>query len=126
MELAWFAERISKGNIFGGSVEDDLLGVAGCWPREGAKVSHKAGLWGMYVSARARNLGLGQRLMEAVVDHATGRFEQLQLSVASENEAAHRLYQKMGFSEYGREMKALKQDGRYMDEILMVRFLGRD
>ena len=80
----------------------------------------------MYVSARARNLGLGQRLMEAVVDHATGRFEQLQLSVASENEAAIRLYQKMGFSEYGREMKALKQDGRYMDEILMVRFLGRD
>ena len=67
--------------------------------------------------------GLGQRLMEAVVAHATGRVEQLQLGVGSDNKAARRLYEKMGFSEYGREMKALKQDGRYFDEILMVRFL---
>ena len=126
MGLDWFAERITKGNVFGGFVEDDLVGVAGYRPHEGAKVSHKAGFWGMYVSARARNLGLGQRLMEAVVDHATGRVEQLQLGVASDNEAAIRLYSKMGFAEYGREMKALKQDGRYSDEILMVRFLGRD
>jgi RimJ/RimL family protein N-acetyltransferase len=49
--------------------------------------------------------------------------EHLLLSVVSENEAAHRLYQKLGFSEYGREMKALKLGGRYLDEILMVRFL---
>jgi hypothetical protein len=29
----------------------------------------------------------------------------------------------MGFSEYGREMKALKHRQRHFDEILMVRFL---
>jgi ribosomal protein S18 acetylase RimI-like enzyme len=126
MGLDWFAMRITKGNIFGGFVGANLVGVAGYWPQEGAKVSHKAGFWGMYVSARARNLGLGERLMEAVVDHATGRVEQLQLSVASDNGPAIRLYRKMGFAEYGREMKALKQDGCYSDEILMVRFLGRD
>ena len=124
MPIAWFEERIVKGNIFGGFVGDELLGVAGYWPQEGTKVSHKAGLWGMYVRAPARNLGLGRRLVEAVINHATGRVEQLQLGVASDNQAAYRLYKKMGFSEYGREMKALKQDGRYFDEILMVRFLA--
>jgi ribosomal protein S18 acetylase RimI-like enzyme len=124
--LDWFAERITRGNIFGGFLGDDLVGVADYRPQEGTKVRHKAGFWGMYVSARARNLGLGQRLIEAIVDHATGRVEQLQLSVASDNEAAIRLYRKMGFAEYGREMKALKQDGRYSDETLMVRFLVRD
>jgi RimJ/RimL family protein N-acetyltransferase len=123
MSLAWFEERIVKGNIFGGFVEGELIGVAGYWPQEGAQVCHKAGFWGMYVRASARNFGLGQRLMEAVVAHATGRVEQLQLGVGSDNKAARRLYEKMGFSEYGREMKALKQDGRYIDEILMVRFL---
>jgi ribosomal protein S18 acetylase RimI-like enzyme len=124
MPLSWFEERIPKGNIFGAFIDGELLGVAGYWVQEGAKVSHKAALWGMYVRPKARNAGLGRRLVQTVIDHASGQVELLQLSVASDNEAAHRLYQKMGFSEYGREMKALKQDGRYFDEILMVRFLA--
>jgi ribosomal protein S18 acetylase RimI-like enzyme len=126
MPLNWFAERIVTGNVFGGFARDELLGVAGYRPQEGAKVSHKAAFWGMYVRKTARGSGLGQRLIEAIVDHATGRVELLQLGVATGNEAAIRLYQKTGFSEYGREMKALKEGGRYFDEILMVRFLGRD
>ena len=123
MPLAWFAERIVAGNVFGAFVRGELLGVAGYWPREGAKESHKAILWGMYVRSAARGTGLGERLIDAVVKHATGRVELLQLGVATGNAAALRLYIKTGFSEYGREMKALKQDGRYSDEILMVRFL---
>jgi len=126
MPLDWFETRIVNGNIFGAFVDDALVGVAGYWPQEGAKVGHKAGFWGMYVSRSARKLGLGRRLMEAVIAHATGRVEQLQLGVGADNEAARRLYQRMGFAEYGREMKALKQGGRYIDEILMVRFLQRD
>jgi RimJ/RimL family protein N-acetyltransferase len=124
MPLAWFEERLTKGNVFGAFTSGELLGVAGYRVQEGAKVNHKATLWGMYVRHGGRNAGLGQRLIEAIVDHASGRVELLQLSVASGNEAAHRLYQKMGFSEYGREMKALKQDGQYFDEILMMRFLA--
>jgi RimJ/RimL family protein N-acetyltransferase len=123
MPLSWFEERIVKGNILGAFAADELVAVAGYWPQEGAKVKHRAALWGMYVRPAARNSGLGRRLVEAVVNHASGRVEHLLLSVVSENEAAHRLYQKLGFSEYGREMKALKLGGRYLDEILMVRFL---
>ena len=123
MELSWFAERIVKGNVFGALVGGELVGVAGYWPQGGAKESHKATLWGMYVRFSARGSGLGRHLIEAVVEHATGRVEQLQLGVATGNAAALRLYIKSGFSEYGREMKALKQDSRYIDEILMVRFL---
>ena len=126
MQLDWFAERIVKGNVFGAFEGDQLLGVAGYWPQEGAKVSHKAALWGMYVRKSARRSGLGQRLIAAVADHATERVELLQLSVASDNEAAVRLYRKTGFLEYGRELKALKDGERYFDEILMVRFLARD
>ena len=57
------------------------------------------------------------------MNHASTRVEQLQLSVVSANEAAFGLYRNMGFSEYGREMKALKHNGQYFDEILIVRFL---
>jgi RimJ/RimL family protein N-acetyltransferase len=47
----------------------------------------------------------------------------VQLAVVSENEAALRLYEAVGFVEYGYEKRALKQDGRYFDEVLMVKFL---
>ena len=65
MPLSWFEERIVKGNIFGALAGGELLGVAGYWPQEGTKVSHKAGFWGMYVRKPARRSGLGQRLVEA-------------------------------------------------------------
>jgi ribosomal protein S18 acetylase RimI-like enzyme len=124
MPLAWFEERLTMGNVFGAFIDGELLGVAGYRPQEGAKEAHKATLWGMYVSPSARHAGLGRGLIEAIVAHASGRVEQLKLVVTGGNDAAHRLYQKMGFSEYGREMKALKLDGRYLDEILMIRFLA--
>jgi RimJ/RimL family protein N-acetyltransferase len=47
----------------------------------------------------------------------------VQLTVVSENEVARRLYGAMGFVEYGYEKRALKQDGRYYDEVLMAKFL---
>ena len=47
----------------------------------------------------------------------------LQLSLVSENVEARRLYESFGFVEYGVEKNALKQDGRYYDEILMAKDL---
>ena len=50
--------------------------------------------------------------------------EQLPLDVCDINRAAHALYLAAGFVEYGRAPQALKHEGRYEDEILMVKFLG--
>jgi RimJ/RimL family protein N-acetyltransferase len=77
----------------------------------------------MYIRPAARNAGLGKKLVASVLDHARGRVEMVQLTVVSENEDARRLYSAMGFVEYDFEKRALKQDGRYYDEVLMVRFL---
>ena len=123
MPISRFEERMLTSSVFGAFVDAELLGVAGYRRQDGAKESHKAVLWGMYVQPKGRNCGLGQALIEAIVAHASGSVEQLKLVVAASNEAAHRLYRKLGFSEYGREMRSLKQDGRYSDDILMVRFL---
>ena len=77
----------------------------------------------MYVLGAARNAGVGKALVAGVLDHARGRVEMVQLTVVSENESARRLYRAMGFVEYGYDKKALKHDGRYYDEVLMVNFL---
>jgi ribosomal protein S18 acetylase RimI-like enzyme len=79
----------------------------------------------MYVRPSARNSGLGKRLVEAVLDHARERLEAIQLTVVSENEGARQLYSALGFVEYGLEKRALKQNGRYYDEVLMIKFLAK-
>jgi RimJ/RimL family protein N-acetyltransferase len=123
--LAWFEERLTTSDVFGAFIAEELVGVAGFRRQEGAKTEHKAVLWGMYVRPDARKSGAARRLVDAVVAHAATRVEQLQLAVVSENAAAIRLYTAAGFVEYGREVEALKLDGRYFDEILMALFFNR-
>ena len=122
--LAWFEERLTTSDVFGAFIAGDLAGTAGFRREEGAKTEHKAVLWGMYVRPQARKSGTGRLLVDAVAAHAAKRVEQLQLVVVSENHAALRLYTAAGFVEYGRGVKALKQSGRYYDEILMTMFFG--
>ena len=124
--LSWFEATLGRTDIFGAFLDGTLAGMAGYSAREGTKHAHKALLWTMYVRTAVRNFGLGKRLVGAVLDHARGRVEMVQLTVVSENETARRLYRNLGFVEYGHEKRALKQDGRYYDEVLMVKFLDEE
>ena len=56
--------------------------------------------------------------------HAKGRVELIHLTVVADNAVARRLYEACGFAAYGVEARALKVDGRYLDEVLMARMLG--
>ncbi len=118
-----FTERVTNCPVFGAFWNDALVGMAGFVRREGAKDAHKGMLWGMYVQPGSRKAGVGRRLAEAVIDFAHQQVEILQLTVVSENQPARRLYAKLGFIEYGIEHHALKQDGRYYDEVLMAKDL---
>jgi len=124
--LAWFAARLGTSAVFGACANGDLLGIAGFVVRQGQKQAHKGVLVGMYVQPGARNLGIGRRLVEAVIEHAKQHVEILQLSVIIGNEPARRLYSRLGFVEYGVEKRALKQDGRYWDEVLMAKSLASE
>jgi ribosomal protein S18 acetylase RimI-like enzyme len=80
----------------------------------------------MYVRPDARRTGIGRRLIEAIVELARDRVELVQLTVVRDNEQARRLYASLGFLEYGIERNALKQDGRYYDEVLMAKDLSQE
>jgi RimJ/RimL family protein N-acetyltransferase len=124
--LSWFADRLDKSEVFGAFDGSELVGVAGVLIREGRKEAHKSLLRGMYVRPGARMGGVGRRLVEVAIDFARQRVELIQLSVVRDNEPARRLYARFGFLEYGIEKNALKQDGRYYDEILMAKDLKPD
>lgn len=124
--LSWFAARLEAAAVFGALCGEDLCGIAGFFAKQGPKDSHKGALWGMYVRPEMRNLGMGRQLVEAVIEHARAYVEILQLNVVSGNETARRLYNKLGFLEYGIERNALKAGGHYWDEVLMAKFLLAD
>jgi ribosomal protein S18 acetylase RimI-like enzyme len=115
-----FADLLGRSDVFGAFRGVDLLGMAGYRTQIGPKREHKGFLWGMYVRAAARGAGVGKTLVEAVLAHARGRVELVQLSVVSDNETARRLYRACGFVAYGHEVHALKFNGRYFDETLMA------
>jgi RimJ/RimL family protein N-acetyltransferase len=124
--LTFFSERLGGSAAFGAFHGTELVGIAGLLIREGQKEAHKGLLVGMYVRPSARKAGVGRRLVETIIEFARERVELIQLTVVSENEQARRLYERLGFLEYGIEKKALKKDGRYYDEVLMAKDLKPD
>jgi ribosomal protein S18 acetylase RimI-like enzyme len=123
---SWFADRLSSSFVLGAFHAAELIGIATLIIQAGDKRAHKGSLVGMYVRSNARRAGVGRRLVEAVIDLAREHVELIQLSVVKENEAARRLYAGVGFLDYGIELHALKQGGRYYDEFLMAKDLTRN
>jgi ribosomal protein S18 acetylase RimI-like enzyme len=121
--LPWFTARLTSSVVFAGFQDQAVLGTAGFMPETGLKRAHKAHLWGMYVRQNARGTGLARLLVQAVLDHAQDRVELIQLSVVANNATARRLYASHGFEPYGLEHHALRVDGRYFDEVHMVKLL---
>ena len=54
---------------------------------------------------------------------APPQVEEVRLSVMVTNEAAIRLYTRLGFARFAVEPRALKIDGQYHDDAMMVRRL---
>ena len=110
---------LTNSAVFGAYQNSHLIGTASFTQLSGQKDSHKGLLRAMYVRPAARRTGAGRQLVQAIIHHAREKVEQLQLVVVSTNQPALRLYQSLGFQQYGLEKNALKHNGIYSDEILM-------
>lgn len=69
------------------------------------------------------NLGIGSAMMEYAFSLAAEMgYEQAELEVVDGNDRAKRLYERFGFRETGKNLRALKyDDGSYRDEYKMVK-----
>lgn len=114
------AGRLERAVVAGAFRGHELVGIAGLTRFEGAKLCHRALLWGMYVRPDARGAGIGDGLMRWLMAEARAQgIEQVILTVAAENPGARRLYERWGFAVYGTEPRAIKLADGYMDELLM-------
>jgi ribosomal protein S18 acetylase RimI-like enzyme len=124
LDVAWFAGRLENAHVIGAFRDGELVGTAGFSIQDGRPNAHKGRLFGMYVRPASRNQGIGRLLLDAVMKIARENVEIIQLSVVKENRPARRLYESVGFLEFGVESKASKYGDKYYDEALMALDLG--
>lgn len=122
MSVDDMAARMHTGYSFGGFVDDVLSGLVVFVKPKNKKTGHTGDLGAMYVRANARGTGLGDALVEAVIDQAvaTGT-EQIKLLVNAENPHAIKLYERHGFRPVGKYPNSLRVGGKTYEELIMLR-----
>jgi len=101
---------------------EGLVGSATFVRETNVKTAHKGNIYGVYVSTEARGKGIGKALIVELLKQAgtLPGLEQINLTVVSGHAAAKKLYAALGFTVYGTERRALRHNGAYFDEELMV------
>lgn len=112
--------------VMGAFSEGVLVGIATFVRNTGKKDSHKGNIYGMFVAPEMRGQKVGKTILLELIERAKKDegIEQIHLAVVSTNEGAKKLYESLGFKTYGVEPNALKDDGKYYDEDLMVLLLN--
>ena len=111
--------------VFGYFEGDRLRGIVGLLRAAKLKQRHGATIWGMYVSTETRRRGAGRALLDAAIAQARAwGVDQVQLSVTDAAPEARRMYEAAGFTAWGHQPRALRWEGRFVDESHMMLDLG--
>lgn len=87
--------------------------------------SNHVGELGMFVKKDYRDKGIGELMIRQALKYAHKEgIKIVKLSVFANNNRAIHLYRKLGFKKVGLLKGALKDKGRYFDEIIMVNNLN--
>lgn len=122
--LVFFENCLLSSTVFGAYHNNQIIGLATLTQETGAKFSHKATLSSVFIEPEFQQKGVASRLLSSIIEHSEHNVEQILLMVANDNEPAIRLYKKFGFQTYGVDIKAMKDNGKYIDEALMKRFIA--
>jgi len=124
--LDTYAERLRDGGadnfVYGAFDNGTMIGMAAFYREPYEKRHHKGWVWGMFVAEKYRGHGVGKQLLTAVLNDAKALpdLKCILLTVATSQKAARRLYRTCGFASFGVEPRALRVNGKYVDEEHMV------
>lgn len=106
--------------------DSKLIGVSGVNMME--KVEKHNGLFGISLAKEFRSEGIGTILMEKVLEESENNLEGLKiiiLTMFGTNDVAKKLYEKMGFIEYGRLPEGIIFKDQFVDYVYMYKDLSR-
>ncbi|MEM8782295.1 MAG: GNAT family protein [Planctomycetota bacterium] len=101
------------------------IALCGIEPGKMARLRH-AGSVGISIRKPWRGRGLGTALMQELIAwaEANERLAVLSLGVFEDNPRARHVYERCGFEANGRSRWHAFREGRYVDEIIMTRWVG--
>jgi putative acetyltransferase len=108
---------------FTAEIDGEPCGVMNLYIQPYKKLSHQC-LFAIIVSEKFRNKGVGKALLEHAMKKAKEQFkiEILHLEVYDGNPAI-RLYKRMGFTQYGIEPRFIRDQGEFINKIMMQKYL---
>lgn len=109
---------VNSNNFILGCYENkELIGIVAFYQEERIKVRHKAYIRSMYVKQEYRGKGIGNLLLNELIERAKAinEIEILLLDVVANNISAKQLYLSFGFKIYGIEKMAYKFNNQYFD-----------
>lgn len=132
LDPAFIAQRLTQPGqaivgAFDGAPTPRLVGAAGLRRHTQIKMSHRAHLWGVYVTPAARCRGVATQILTHTLDLARSwpGVTSVGLSVSARADRARALYEQLGFVTWGHEPAAVVIDGQACDEFHMIRFFDR-
>jgi len=114
---------IRMGASFTAEIEGKPVGMAVLYLQPYQKFAHHA-LFTIIVEENFRGHGVGKKLIEHFEKEARDKFrlDFLHLEVYEGN-PARRLYERLGFKEFGKHPRFIKENGHYVCKILMQKEL---
>lgn len=124
MPLQEVGKRLNQGDgsfVLGAFNDGKICATTGMFRQKNTKSMHKGVVWGVYVTPSMRGKGISRALMLETIKFAREiqGIEELLLTVVTENQSANKLYDTLGFKQYGVEVNALKIGDSYCSERLM-------
>ena len=120
--LGTMLARLEKDERFSlvAEVDGKAISISELWRKKGYQ--NHVGELCIVIHRKYRNIGIGTQLMKSLISQAkTIDLKILTLEVYSTNKRAIHLYEKMGFKESGRIPKGIFRNGKYIDEVIMIK-----
>lgn len=122
----WFAGRYQKmldGELVCSvaAFEGRVIGMATASAEGPSVETRHVGVVGIEVISPWRGQGVGTALLAHLLEACRGTFQRVNLSVIPVNARAKRVYEKLGFTQFGVAPAAFQRAGRSHDFILMTR-----
>ncbi|MBT4124599.1 MAG: GNAT family N-acetyltransferase [Candidatus Pacebacteria bacterium] len=106
-----------------GKTKEKLVGYTHLDKSYLEKQQHIAFMYNLYVDPEYRGQGLATKVFEFLLKETQEKtnVERIFLSCNRKNIPAQKLYKKLGFTEYGVKEKSVKYNGKYDDEVELVK-----